>query len=405
MVITGNDFVRTVTMSHQLTVETAKLLDIGLSPIDLRGTRWAQLCPLFEKYRFTSLRFEFVPSIPSVVGGQAISYWELDPNEEFGAGADLDTMIRVGNAHYGAKLHNIYDNVQLAIPTQTGLTDFFCQSDPDANKRLTQQARFRMVATSGISGLVDNSTTSIMIGSLRMIWTCRFKNPQIQSEPPPLLGADNYTKEIASVTQLHKLFSLPRKLKGATSEPTTLQMLDDFRFININGEQEEGLLIPYSGATSLTVVAPGEWTLVQLKGVTRFAGWLSVESPNVRRRCFHSVREPIRPLESFVDNEYDLWECYVDISTPDGTTTKTMFHIFNGQTTAEMYLGYYSEPFHGVVSTTGATWSNNSNASPLAHGIPKITWNKQAVDEPMTITKIDTGTGVVRTFTTEPVGV
>lgn len=182
-VLSGYDFISTVAVPTQLNDSNAVLLDVPTAPAALSGTRWAQLAAMYEKYRFLKATMVYVPSVSSVVGSQMISYWELDPLDSFGNSGNLQTDLRVAMAHQNAKLHNIYDNVSIDMPLRTGINDFFVErgiTTAEDNPRWTQQARFRMIASSGATGFFDNGATEIGAGSVYLAWTCKFLNPQIQ---------------------------------------------------------------------------------------------------------------------------------------------------------------------------------------------------------------------------------
>jgi hypothetical protein len=180
--VEGYDFISTVSFPRVLVVANSRLVNIGLSPAQLSGTRWAQMAVMYEKYRMLSCTMVYVPAVSSVIGGQMISYWELDPTDEFGTAAGLQADIRIAMAHQNSKMHNIYDTVSVAMPLRTGIADFFVErSDRTDNPRWTQQGVFRMIATAGISGLYDNQMDEIGAGSIYLRWNCLFKNPQIQA--------------------------------------------------------------------------------------------------------------------------------------------------------------------------------------------------------------------------------
>lgn len=176
----GYDFVTNILYPLTLSSQSTVLVDIPLAPVALSGTRWAQISVMFEKYRFTRCEMVYVPAVASVVGGQMISYWELDPNDSVDT-TDIQQALRVAMAHQNAKMHNIYDSTQVVLPLRTGITDFFVErATVTSDKRWTRQATFRMVATAGLSGFLPSGVTSLIAGSVYMRWTCCFKNPQIQ---------------------------------------------------------------------------------------------------------------------------------------------------------------------------------------------------------------------------------
>jgi hypothetical protein len=249
-VISGTDFIGSVVMPKNPTETTARLLDIGLNPRELIGTRWAQMCSLYEKYRFTSLVFTYIPAVSSVVGAQIVSYFELDPSDVFGESGSLATDIRVANAHQNMKLHNIYDNVSISLPKVTGLKDFFTDSLINADPRLSQQARFRMLATAGMTGFYDTTQELFTVGTLRMSWVCRFFNPQIQ---PSILAPSSQSKTGLQGSPSLRILTLSNHLSGAISSPG----VTGINYRNINGVRK--LASWYSLDT--TPLLPGTYTM------------------------------------------------------------------------------------------------------------------------------------------------
>lgn len=181
-ILSGYDFISSVVLPVNVNDTNAVILDIPTTPSALSGTRWAQLSAMYEKYRFLKATMVYVPSVSSVVGAQMISYWELDPSDSFGASGNLQSDLRVAMAHQNAKLHNIYDNTSVDMPLRAGINDFFVEraTAGNDNPRWTQQARFRMIASSGVTGFYDTASTMIGAGSVYLAWTCKFLNPQIQ---------------------------------------------------------------------------------------------------------------------------------------------------------------------------------------------------------------------------------
>jgi hypothetical protein len=180
-IISGTDFVATVALPNTLSENSARLTDIGLSPSELSGTRWAQLASMYEKYRMINCSLCYVPAVSSVTGGQILGYWELDPDDVFGGSLGLAQDIRVGMAHQNSVLFNIYDNVNIILPLRTGIADFYVEkANSTVDRRWTQQGRFRLIATSTLSGFFDSAATTIPVGSIYLKWKCLFKNPQIQ---------------------------------------------------------------------------------------------------------------------------------------------------------------------------------------------------------------------------------
>lgn len=179
--ISGYDYITNVTAPYALSETTSRLVDVPMTPTALAGTRWSQLATMYEKYRFTSCQMCYVPAVASIVGGQVISYWELDPTDPFGASGNLNQDLRVAMAHQNAKLHNVYDNVSVAMPLRTGISDFFVErAGVTDNPRWSRQATYRVIASAGLTGFLNHDVQTMVIGSIYMKWTCMFKNPQIQ---------------------------------------------------------------------------------------------------------------------------------------------------------------------------------------------------------------------------------
>lgn len=180
--ISGYDYITNIVAPYSLSETSSRLIDIPMTPTALAGTRWSQLATMFEKYRFMSCQMCYVPAVASVVGGQVISYWELDPTDPFGASGNLNQDLRVAMAHQNAKLHNVYDNTSVSMPLRTGIADFFVEKSGGGldNPRWTRQATYRVIASAGLTGFLNKDVTSMVIGSLYMKWVCLFKNPQIQ---------------------------------------------------------------------------------------------------------------------------------------------------------------------------------------------------------------------------------
>jgi hypothetical protein len=156
----------------------------------------------------------FVPSVASIVGGQMISYWELDPTDTFGASGDLQQDLRVALAHQNSKLHNVYDTATVVLPLRTGIADFFVEragSSPDS-LRWTRQANFRMIASAGLTGFLPSDATNMVVGSLYMRWATTFKNPQIQASLTVPIQA--VSDEFRRPTGTDRLF----KLKGDATQ-------------------------------------------------------------------------------------------------------------------------------------------------------------------------------------------
>lgn len=242
--LSGYDFIRTVEMSNNLTTQTAALLDVGTTPLELAGTRWAQLASMYEKYRFKTLQAVYVPSASSVMGGQMITYFELDPLDSFTL-PDVSQMARIAMAHQNAKLHNIYDNVTVDLPTATGLTDFFVQRGMESgfNARFTQQARLRIVATATLSGFYPKDQESVAVGAVYMRYVCEFKNPQIQPNlmvsPPAVMDVVGDVNQVAAYLKPQTgFFALP-----APGAPTTSLGLANIVMRGISGNQ---ITAPYS---------------------------------------------------------------------------------------------------------------------------------------------------------------
>jgi hypothetical protein len=184
---------------------------------------------MYEKYRFTTCMMVYVPAVASIVGGQMISYWELDPTDTFGASGDLQQDLRVALAHQNSKLHNVYDTVSVALPLRTGITDFFVEraSTPSDSLRWTRQATYRMIASAGLTGFLPSDVDSMVVGSIYLRWATTFKNPQIQpSLTVPITSVDDAFRRPTGTDRLYKIKGVTNYITSNTTTPTTYFALD-----------------------------------------------------------------------------------------------------------------------------------------------------------------------------------
>lgn len=319
-VLSGYDFVSTVSVPTQLNASNAVILDVPTAPTALAGTRWSQLAAMYEKYRFLKATMVYVPSVSSVVGSQMISYWELDPLDSFGNSGNLQTDLRVAMAHQNAKLHNIYDNISIEMPLRAGINDFFVErgvTTPEDNPRWTQQARFRMIASSGATGFFDNGATEIGAGSVYLAWTCKFLNPQIQPSLVVPMVQSTVMAVQSSVIDNQNVTTLPYQPsmvdavwnRTGTADAasgisyTASQTSSTIRYYDVTPDAalRESAYTP--GNSTQPLYADGTYRLCYVNALLRPARYSGDEYitlsasylPTLREQAFYTIRSPSIP--------------------------------------------------------------------------------------------------------------
>lgn len=172
----GRDFVGSVSLPVALDASNFLLLEQAITPEALSNTRVSYMARCWEKYRYTQCELEFVPAASSAVGGQLLAYFEMDADAD--APDTVEDAARIGAAHQGAVVFNVYTPTVIKMPSRLGIRDFF--TGRSTEKRLGVQAVARVCALAGASG--PGVTTTQPVGSFYLRWSVRFEGRQLEPE-------------------------------------------------------------------------------------------------------------------------------------------------------------------------------------------------------------------------------
>lgn len=184
-VLKGSDLVTTVVAKPSTSIVNPSdsiLVNFTASPTSYPGTRLFQLSQLWERYRFISLRYRFVPAVPNTLACQFVMYVDTDPNDDPSAITDRDALIRQALAHTGAQQwnFNLPKNVMLPIRADNQL---YYTGITSANERFSAMGRvFLLQITDPVNFNGALLTEPVIAGSLFVDWHIMFQTPQIAVE-------------------------------------------------------------------------------------------------------------------------------------------------------------------------------------------------------------------------------
>jgi len=200
--VRGQDMIMAVTGSG---TQYLNLVNLMVSPQSLvpQG-RLARFSELFERYRFTKLRFKFSSAVSSGTQGALVMSYDRDPSDPTPAASPAGLQEYMG--HSDSTMFNVWLDAALDCVLgpcpQDGL---FTNSFQTGDERLTYQGQ--LYVANGVAG-----TSASVVGALWVEYECEMWQPQLSSAVTaskisttsgqvgdPLFGASKLTNSVLNV--------------------------------------------------------------------------------------------------------------------------------------------------------------------------------------------------------------
>lgn len=169
--IQGQDFLSPISLVEGATAGQ-NILSLPINPANLTGTRLERFCELFDKFVFKSLRFHYVPAVPTTAAGSLIMAYDRDVKDTT---PSQDTQgIREYLAMMNSKTGQIWEKFTINCPL-SDTQDFYYVDGGDLDDRLANQGKFYLAVMTPLN------STSVGSGSIWMEYDIVLMDPQLSS--------------------------------------------------------------------------------------------------------------------------------------------------------------------------------------------------------------------------------
>jgi len=199
-VLEGTDMIATVSSAEGGTLAGDILLKLAINPMSFANTRLRQYAPLYQRYRFTRIRFRYQPIANNLQTGQLLGFCDFDVENQL-AGNDPLNLQR-GAAHQGQKVVKISESEDFDMGQANTYTDLYTNTD-GVEPRLSYQGVFYLLASSDIAA-------DLPLGNIYIDYVCEFTIPQL-SEPKQFTACSYHFQAglWSNGTEAHVVFKDP----------------------------------------------------------------------------------------------------------------------------------------------------------------------------------------------------
>lgn len=138
-ILSGSDYLgKVTTKANPATAKDQILGAYKVSPSALPGTRLNSLSNLWERYRFLSYRLRYVPSVPTTLACQYMTYVDTDPQDDPSTILDATALLRQATAQEGSQQWNFHQ-MHITQLVQRGDDQLYYTGPTKENTRLSLQ--------------------------------------------------------------------------------------------------------------------------------------------------------------------------------------------------------------------------------------------------------------------------
>lgn len=180
--INGREYLGLVNVTTTTDTIGSNIFTQNIAPQDIIDSRLKLFATMYEKYRFTKVRFHYVPQVPTSQAGQHILWCDYDPADVDPTGTDA--VVRAFDSSTNVS-GSFYEPTQLLMNQNLKQTSFYTSAGAD--DRIETQAVLKMTLNSNL-GL----TTDITMGSIYMEYEIDFYGAEFQLDSSTLIGHSRY---------------------------------------------------------------------------------------------------------------------------------------------------------------------------------------------------------------------
>jgi hypothetical protein len=172
------------------------LANFYISPTSFLGTRQAQLAPLWERYKYNSIRFHYVPAAGTTYAGQVVAMCDYDVDDNLSSVPSAQRPQQV-SAHYGSTACAIWQTMSTELNYVDNMSDWYTDDEAvdNADLRLQNQGQYWLVLLDQVLDPTGNPIQSDMdIGTLYVEYDLEFYIPQLDNNQNPLAQEAWYYK-------------------------------------------------------------------------------------------------------------------------------------------------------------------------------------------------------------------
>jgi hypothetical protein len=184
----GTDFLTSIALQApgavgSLPVNTPYSLaySIEIGPQYFSPSRIEQLSSLWERYRFKSIKFRFVPSLPTTTTGSYMMICDRDVTDDLSPLTGTESLARVMAAHYGSTTQQIWCGSEAELKDQDLMQNWYTdipETNSDEDVRLSAQGRFDFAIINAINLLADGGS----IGDIYVDYEIEFFYEQMEED-------------------------------------------------------------------------------------------------------------------------------------------------------------------------------------------------------------------------------
>lgn len=231
-----------MSVKHYAILEVAKFLDndnnlnktgaiiseFNINPARVQATVLPLYAMMFQRFKFRSVRVEYVPATSAVVSGQIGMMMSTDPAEMLSG--DPEALLRQMYSFQGAKIFNVYDNASIYLP-HSSKPDYYCSPD-SADLKNNLQGVFYAVIMAPIADMEGKPWTK-PFGTFKLHFDCEFKIARLTDAGLTWIGSQGqWSTELRGPADAYDGPEPDYWLSFQTgSEPTTVVSSIIFRYI------------------------------------------------------------------------------------------------------------------------------------------------------------------------------
>jgi hypothetical protein len=174
IVVRGTEFL-TAVFNGPAPAAGQAFINIPVSPAEFSGTRLELFARMYEKYLFTKMSFEYVPSVAYDKAGSIILAYDRDPSDATPPAGDPG--IRTYTAWANTRITDVKQRAECVCPLLQPDTGYYVNDAPGGDERLSYQGQF-YVAT-----CIPAEVNSVL-GVLLFHYECHMWVPNLEVQAP-----------------------------------------------------------------------------------------------------------------------------------------------------------------------------------------------------------------------------
>jgi len=202
-VITGTDLIATVSSGVSGNQPGDLLVTQLISPTQFELSRLRQFSALYQRYRFSRIRFIYEPIANATQSGQLVGYADFDPDNALLVDSPANVSIAV--AHQGQQITQIWEPVVFDMAQIGTFTDLYTEvGTTSSDPRLSLQGIFYLIAASVLP-------SNIPLGNVYIDYEVQFSIPFLEQTSETLafgtswLGTGSYTSTVGGLGTIANL--------------------------------------------------------------------------------------------------------------------------------------------------------------------------------------------------------